>query len=383
MTPRPPPLPLPSRGRLRSAIAPTVWLAALPLLASGCQDLGQVAVLQAQSPVALRFGPVSLDAPDPEVAELLTSRDVERALAADGLTAPQIAAIEREVGDLRDLAAVDAAVGGIGGRGTAFLSDALLQRVADDVVDQVREELAEDDDLDELELVDATVRFDDDWGDFLLDTADPDESLRLALTSREMGVELVARSGPLRDLLADQLDEDDLDIIDDVFALDSVRTLALQELAVRTLFEDEIEPEGGFPDEQTEDDVEERLLRRGLVGPCGATQQVLDHPFSVAGILVDGPGDERLVFEGDLDPGAGRCGLRAPALSPVDLRDYYRRSFSMVITTRLTLDEGEVHLGGYLQARVVARLRLPGSIGELEDLGDGETDDGAGFDPPR
>jgi len=338
---------------------------------AGCQDLGQVATLDARSPVALSFGPLSIDPPDAEVAALLEPRDVRRALLVQGVPRSRIDEVEREVGDLRRIDEVHV-IEPFEPAGRALLSDLILDGVADDVFEELREAI-DDEGLDALELRETAARFPA-WGGWLVDPEAPDESLHRALTSRPMIVDLRIRVTSFRDLLADDLDGDDLATLDDFIALDSLRTLALRELGVRTLFPEEIEPDGGFPDGEAEEAVERRLIERRTVGPCGPEQQVLAHPLTLSGDILDDAVSRRPLLAADLDPPAGRCGLRAPPESPVDLRDHYDTPTDLELTSELTLEDGAVHLGGYVRAEIAARLSLPGSVGELSDLG--EDDDG-------
>lgn len=337
-----------------------VWAAALGALvcAAGCADLGQVAVVEARKSIRVPIEGVEVDVPEPRLDALVDDGDVARLLGDMGFDAEDVRAAVG--GSLLDLARVQAVVP---------IAEALSGVVLDRLREEIEEGAADVLDSDTMHLeVDLAA-----WDGFTLDPADPDASIARALERRPVALRLVIEAESLEALVTGEAGvdvSDELDRARELADLDVLRGLHLREVGLRALGADEIEPEDGWSDAQRAR-VEAALADEARLARCDPERPMLDgavaaeitvqslrDPFAYATLAEVAQGDAKSL-----------CALRigGEALQ-TDLVPYLDGGLRIVVSLRATLGVRDHWLGGYLDAGVEGRFRLPGSLTDLDAI---------------
>lgn len=340
---------------------------ALPLLlalgAAGCADLGQVAVVEARKSFRVPVEGVEVEVPTAGLEALVAEQEIADLLVAAGATQAELDALGVSLYELGSVGAVIPL--------SPILDDLealVVARMQAELDDGAREALDGD-----------TMRFESDfsaWDAWELDFADPDRSIAEALAHYPVVLRLVIEAESLSALVGDGAADDgggdaqdQVSELEELTDLGILRGLFLQEVGLRTLAPDEIEPEGGWSDEERQA-AEAALRDPARVDDCGGARPTLD-PTLGARVTVQSLADPFVfatVGEVALDGADEVCGVTLEGQADANLQPYFDGGLRLVIAVEGALGVEDFWLGGYLRTGVVARLELPGSVTDLSNL---------------
>lgn len=324
------------------------WLLAPTLLTVACIEPWEAGVVGIEKTFRVGVDGVSVVPPEPSLSGLLGEDGMAAILQDAGMSAAEVDRVRSYGVSFLDLADVDG-VSPIAG---------YTDRVEASIVDTMESSLEEHARA-SIANHDVVTAFDSDWSawrDWELDLEDPDRSIVEGLRHIPVTYRLEIEAESLADLVgADLGDLTDSEMLERVF---------LQEVGLRTLLPEEVEPDDGWPDVDVASAALEQMTDPETFDGCAEGQVAIDQTVGahIRIVSMEDPEHHGVLADVDALESHSDCSVMLESDPSFNLEPFVNGPFRIEVELTLTPGTNAYDLGGYILPGVEGRFKVPGSF---------------------